>query len=314
MGFEFPRSGSDESVPPRGKVAHVIVCGNEKGGSGKSTLSVHIAVALMKAGMKVATIDLDTRQRTFTRYFENRKVWAEKNCLNLEHPTHSCLNRAEGELVFANHDAESRELAQCIAIVEHDHNFVVIDTPGSDTYLQRLAHMMADTLVTPINDSFIDFDVLAKIDPQTWNIESISQYAQAVRDARRERRKVDNIVIDWIVVKNRLSSLQSRNEQRLERCIERLSGELGFRVAPGVAERVIFRELFPMGLTAVDELDEATFGAKPTLSHLSARQEIRQLVDALKLPMDQKSREQLERRSNWTRIPVKPTSLPAVFK
>ena len=264
-------------------VAHVIVCGNEKGGSGKSTLSFHIAVALLKAGHRIATIDLDTRQRSFTRYFENRKNCARKTGRLLDLPTHFCLDRAEGGLVIANEDKESRDLTDRIALIEKDHDFIVIDTPGSDTYLQRLAHMVADTLITPINDSFVDFDVLAKVNPDTWQVESLSQYAEAVRHARRERHKADNGFVDWIVVRNRLSSIQSRNESRLQHCVEILSAELGFRVASGVSERVIFRELFPFGLTVLDELDETGGGGKPTMSHISARNEIRQLVSSLNL-------------------------------
>ncbi len=283
------------------KIAHVIVCGNEKGGSGKSTLSMHIAIALMKAGHKVATIDLDTRQQSLTRYIENRKVWAEKHKNNLVIPTHLVINRTDGELVVANQDAESREFARQIALVEADHDFVVIDTPGSDTFLQRLAHLMADTLVTPINDSFIDFDVLAKINPENYEIESTSQYALAVRDARRERLRADGGLIDWVLVRNRLSSIQSRNEIRLESCVNLLAAKLGFRVAAGVSERVIFRELFPLGLTAMDELNETILGPKPTLSHVSARNEIRQLIEAMNLPLNQIAQEKLQMRKNWLR-------------
>ena len=58
--------------------AHVIVLGNEKGGSGKSTTALHIAVALLKAGQRVATIDLDSRQQSFTRYIANRQAWARR--------------------------------------------------------------------------------------------------------------------------------------------------------------------------------------------------------------------------------------------
>src|ERR1041384_5447446 len=68
--------------------AHVVVLGNEKGGSGKSTTALHIAVALMKAGQRVATIDLDCRQQSFTRYIGNRSAWARRTGLDLEIPVH----------------------------------------------------------------------------------------------------------------------------------------------------------------------------------------------------------------------------------
>ena len=295
------------------QMAHVIVCGNEKGGSGKSTLSIHLDVALMKAGHKVATIDLDTRQLSLTRYVENRRRWASQKNIALELPTHFTVDRIEGDLVATIQDSESRELSERIAEIEHNHDFIVIDTPGSDTYLQRLAHMMADTLVTPINDSFVDFDVLARIDADTNEITEISQYARAVRDARRARRCADNGLIDWVVVRNRLANIQSRNEQRLESCVNRLSSQLGFRVAAGVTERVVFREFFPIGLTALDEFDEHVLGTKPTLSHLAARQEIRQLLAHLKLPIDDNSRKQAYDRKQWLAAPVRNIALPDIF-
>ena len=145
--------------------AHVVVLGNEKGGSGKSTTALHIAVALLKAGQRVATIDLDGRQKSFTHYIENRRAWAERARIQLELPTHYCVERAESSSVEANEAKEVANFSAAISAIEHTHDVVVIDTPGSDTFLMRLAHSMADTLVTPINDSFLDFDVLAALDP-----------------------------------------------------------------------------------------------------------------------------------------------------
>src|ERR1700754_3367864 len=144
--------------------AHVVVLGNEKGGSGKSTTALHIAVALLKAGQRVATIDLDSRQKSFTHYIENRRAWAERARVKLEMPTHFCVARAEGPSVEGNEAQEFASFSQAIGAIEHSHDVVVVDTPGSDTYLMRLAHSMADPLVTPLNDSFVDFDVLGQID------------------------------------------------------------------------------------------------------------------------------------------------------
>jgi chromosome partitioning protein len=299
-------------MEPARNLAHVIVVGNEKGGSGKSTLSVHIAVALMKSGFKVATIDLDSRQRSLTRYIENRRNWSSKTGIPLDVPTHFAIARTDGALVVANEEAESRELMQRLSMVEQDHDFVVVDTPGSDTYLQRLAHLMADTLVTPINDSFVDFDVLAKVDSDTNEVTEVSHYAQEVRKARRERRAADGGIIDWVVVRNRLGSLQSRNEARLSSVVHRLGVELGYRVADGVTERVVFREFFPIGLTALDEFDEHVLGTAPTMSHLSARQEIRKLITALNLPVDEESRAKAAQRKSWLHSPLKPV-LPDIF-
>src|SRR5271169_1661325 len=144
--------------------AQVVVLGNEKGGSGKSTTALHIAVALLKAGQRVATIDLDSRQKSFTHYIENRRDWAERARVKLELPTHYCIARAESNSLQANEAEEFTTFSKAVSAIEHSHDVVVIDTPGSDTYLMRLAHSMADTLVTPLNDSFVDFDVLASLD------------------------------------------------------------------------------------------------------------------------------------------------------
>src|SRR6478609_9616456 len=165
--------------------AHVIVLGNEKGGSGKSTTALHIAVALLKAGQRVATIDLDCRQQSFTRYIDNRRGWAAQAGLALEVPEHHCLKLGDSMQIAENESFELDQFAQAMAAVERTHDFIVIDTPGSDTFLMRLAHSMADTLVTPINDSFLDFDVLGTLDPANYTVTGESHYAQMARDARR---------------------------------------------------------------------------------------------------------------------------------
>jgi chromosome partitioning protein len=286
--------------------AHVIVLGNEKGGSGKSTTAMHVAVALLKAGQRVATIDLDSRQKTFTRYVENRREGARRNGSRLEVPDHFCVARADGIRVDENEAAEFGGFAAAINEVEHTHDFVVVDTPGNDTYLMRLAHSMADTLVTPLNDSFLDFDVLGSVDPASFEITGVSHYAKMVRHARRQRRIVDGGLTDWIVVRNRLALLGSRNKKLVGECLNRLGMRLGFRATEGFSERVVFREFFPHGLTALDNLDEATLGSRPNLSHLTARQEVRGLIEALKLPIDEKGRRRAAARAEWIASQDKP--------
>jgi chromosome partitioning protein len=278
---------------------HVIVVGNEKGGSGKSTTSMHVVVALMKAGQRVATIDLDSRQKSLTHYIEHRRAWAERTGIKLEVPTHYSIIRAAGANVDENEATEFACFAEAITAVEHCHDFVVIDTPASDSYLMRLAHSMADTLVTPLNDSFVDFDVLGSVDPATFAVTGVSHYAEMARDARRQRRLVDGGLTDWVVIRNRLATLGSRNKQLVADCLNELSLRLGFRLAEGLAERVVYREFFPRGLTALDDLDETTLGVRPNLSHVTARQEVRLLIDALKLPLDERGRRRAAARAEW---------------
>ena len=176
---------------------------------------------------------------------------------------------------------------------------MVVDTPGNDTYLMRLAHSMADTLITPLNDSFLDFDVLGTVDATTFEVTGLSHYAKMVRHARRQRRIVDGGLTDWIVIRNRLAPLSSRNKKLVGDCLDRLGLRLGFRPADGLSERVVFREFFPHGLTALDDLDGTALGGRANLSHLTARQEVQRLIGELKLPIDERGRRRAAARAEW---------------
>ena len=293
--------------------AHVVVLGNEKGGSGKSTTALHIAVALLKAGQRVATIDLDSRQKSFTHYVENRRDWAQRARIKLDLPTHYCVERGESSSVEANEATEFANFSKAISAIEHTHDVVVIDTPGNDTYLMRLAHSMADTLVTPLNDSFVDFDVLATLDPTNFSVTGESHYAEMVREARRQRRLVDGQLTDWIVVRNRLSNLGSRNKKLVGDGLAELSKRMGFRCSDGFAERVVYREFFPRGLTAFDDLDESTLGMRPNLSHFTAREEVIALLNALHLPLSENGKRRAAARAEWYSVMDQPLQVHDVI-
>ena len=271
----------DEASVPK---ARVIVVGNEKGGSGKSTVAMHVSIALLKLGHRVATLDLDTRQKSFTTYVENRRTWAEKSRNGRD-------NRALGmpDHFAIEHGSEADEAAGCTALADkidglaEAYDFIVIDTPGRDGSLARLAHSMADTLVTPLNDSFVDFDLLGSVDPETFAVSGINHYAQMVDDIRKQRQMIDGRPIDWIVLRNRLSMTSTRNKRLVGQALTQLSQMLDFRCIDGFAERMIFREFFPRGLTALDDLNEATLGTRPTMSHVTARQEVAALINAMAL-------------------------------
>jgi chromosome partitioning protein len=262
---------------------HVLVVGNEKGGAGKSTMAVHLAVAAARCGLKVAALDLDRRQRTFERYFENRARWATQHTTDLPKPEFSFLSKA----IATDRGAAEREeivaTQDLIASMAVHHDLVIIDAPGADTPASRAAHSCADTLVTPLNDSFIDFDLLAEIDPTTGAIGRPSVYAEMVWEARKIKAGNKGQPIDWILVRNRLSPLDAKNKRRVGEALTALAQRIGFRVAPGLSERVIYREMFSVGLTLLDLTDE---GAESnfTMSHVAARQELREIVLALKLP------------------------------
>lgn len=243
---------------------------------------MHIAVALMKAGQSVGAIDLDARQKSLTHYIENRRVWAERLGRDLGVPKNICLEgRADIADVGERHRHRDR-LTDAIALLAQSCNFVLIDTPAFDTFMSRLAHSLAHTLVTPMNDSFLDLDVLASIDPETYLVDGISHYSGVVEDARLQRQLVGGTPFNWIVLRNRLSTLgTSRNNRLVAAVLQQLSQKLNFKLIDGLAERVIFREFFTRGLTAMDDLDDAILGTRPTLSHASARLEIATLLRAI---------------------------------
>ncbi len=257
-----------------GEQAHLIVLGNEKGGSGKSTTAVHIAVALACEGSRVGVIDLDHRQRTVARYLENRAAFAAKRGLALVQPTVAVIADSAEPAGAERADVAALH-AQLAAFADLD--VVVVDTPGRDSPLARAALARADTLVTPMNDSFVDFDLIGQVDPETYKVRRPSFFAEMVWDARKARGKADGGTVDWVVLRNRLSSLEARNMKRVGGALAELAKRVGFRVVPGLSERVIYRELFPRGLTLldIDALEEVS------LSHVAARAELRAMVAAL---------------------------------
>jgi chromosome partitioning protein len=264
---------------------HIVVIGNEKGGSGKSTTAMHLTAGLMQAGYPVGTLDLDAGQGTFTRYVENRRNYNAAKGLKLKLPEHRRLEASDLDSLL---EAKAVDGARLTAVLEElaqgGNAFIVIDTPGSDTPLSRLAHSRADTLITPLNDSYVDLDLLASVDPDTGRVRHPSRYAEMVWEQKKNRALRDGGSIDWIVMRNRVGTLESRNQKAIERTIRELSKRIGFRLAPGFSERVIFRELFLKGLTLLD-LREPGAATKMNMSHIAARQEVRQLLQAIGLPM-----------------------------
>ncbi len=249
--------------------AHHIVFANEKGGTGKSTTAVHVAIALAARGARVACIDLDTRQRTMFRYLENRAATIKRRGVALSIPD------------FAVFDGVSQQgLEQITEQFENSHDFLIYDTPGRDDPYARYVATRANTLVTPINDSFVDFDLIGQVDAETFKVKRLSFYAELIWEARKERAKTDGATIDWIVVRNRLHNMEARNQQRMTEAIAELSKRVGFRALPGLNERVIYRELFPSGLTLIDK---GHLGQLAT-AHIVARQELRELLVGLALP------------------------------
>ncbi|MGD9918850.1 MAG: division plane positioning ATPase MipZ [Paenirhodobacter sp.] len=263
-------------------MAHIIVVGNEKGGSGKSTTCMHVATALVRMGHRVGALDLDLRQRSFGRYVENRLAYLQREGLDLPTPDYHLLPEVDPETLAPGENAFDHRLSTAVAELEPVCDFIVIDCPGSHTRLSQVAHSLADTLITPLNDSFIDFDLLARIDPVTSKVIGPSIYSEMVWSARQLRARAGLKPIDWVVLRNRVGAQQMHNKRKVGAALEQLSKRIGFRVAPGFSERVIFRELFPRGLTLLDLKDLGVENLN--ISNVAARQELRELMKELHLP------------------------------
>jgi len=263
--------------------AHVIVLGNEKGGSGKSTCAMHVIVGLLRDGYSVGAIDLDARQATLSNYLAGRAAFSELHKTPLPHPVSRAVLRAEHD---SRAEAETEELARfeaAMSELQQSCDIVVIDCPGADTYLSRLGHSRADTLITPINDSFVDFAMLAKVDADNLDVINPSVYSEMVWEARKQRFSRDRGRIDWIVMRNRLGSSEARNKRDVGTTLEVLAKRIGFRTVKGFGERVIFRELYLQGLTLMD-VREAGVSISLSMSHVTARAEVRGLLNAIKKP------------------------------
>jgi len=262
-------------------MARIIVVGNEKGGSGKSTTCMHVATALARLGHRVGALDLDLRQRSFARYAENRRAYLARLGLALPSPDFQELPAAD-PAPGQGESAQDQRLHRAIAAMHDTKDYIVIDCPGSHTRLSQVAHTLADTLITPMNDSFVDFDLLARLDPATGEVRGPSIYAEMVWAARQRRAQAGLAPIDWIVVRNRLGAQAMHNKKKVGAALEDLSRRIGFRVLAGFSERVIFRELFPRGLTLLDLKDTGV--DQLNLSNIAARQELRDLLTGLRLP------------------------------
>ncbi len=270
-------------VPSAQHGTHRIVFANEKGGTGKSTTAVHVAVALSYLGARVTMLDLDPRQRTSHRYMENRFQTMQRRGLEL--PTPAC------EVFKGRSDSA---LLVKIDKLEKDCDFLIIDNPGRDDPLARAAVEQADTLVTPMNDSFVDFDLIGQVDPESFKVKKLSFFAELIWEARMKRSRAtvsgERPEMDWVLVRNRTGHTEARNMARIDKALTEMSKRVGFRVTHGLSERVIYRELFPSGLTLLDKGHLGELGT----SHLVARQELRALVMALKLPNMTKAKPAME--------------------
>ena len=244
---------------------------------------MHVIVALLRDGYRVGAIDLDARQATLSAYLVARAAFAKAREIDLPLPMSETVHRSPQDSRLDAEAEETAAFAAAMARLNTACDIVVIDCPGSDTFLSRLGHGHADTLITPINDSFVDFSMLAKVDPEKHEVVHPSIYSEMVWEARKRRFQRDRGKIDWIVMRNRLGAGEARNKRDVGSTLDALAKRIGFRTVKGFGERVIFRELYLQGLTLMD-VKEAGLGLHLSMSHIAARAEVRALIGAIRKP------------------------------
>jgi len=263
--------------------AHVVVFANEKGGVGKSTLAFHCCVSLCDAGYDVTVVDLDRQQQTLARALTNRDATARSLDVDLPRPRYLVLESQSGAL-----------LSQEIARVGSASDFVIIDVAGSDSAIARRAIALADTLVTPVNSSFVDIDLLGCFNPVTMQLKGEGHFTRLVNELRIERQARNLKPLDWVVMKNRVRSSERRQQSRIDQALDQLAETARFRLGIGLSERVAYRELFLFGLTHLDVKHI------PGLAKMQVRttEEITRLIVDLALPQCPKSAKDAGRASH----------------
>jgi chromosome partitioning protein len=267
----YPAVEQDRLVwPIPTKKSHIIVFANEKGGVGKSTTAFHVCIALCNAGERVAALDVDLRQLTLDRALNARMETAREYAVDLPGPRQILLTQST-----------EAELEAKIRMAQIDCSFIIIDVGGHDSPIARRAISMANTIVTPVNDSFIDLDMLGRIDPRTGELKTLGAFARLVEHlkepglARREK------ALDWVVMQNRSRSQSTKNERKVMDALNAIAPVAGFRLIPGLHERVVYRELFPIGLTLFDLALIPKLGRPQPAAHA----EIAEMLAALELPL-----------------------------
>lgn len=271
-----------------GKRARCIVVGNEKGGSGKSTTVINLVFGLMDIGHNVVCVDLDFRQRTLSRFLECRTAYAEATNQELAMPDQRRFSPSALGTVATARGAELSRFDAFMKGMQGNADYIIIDTPGNDTVLGAHAHSHAEVLITPINDSFIDLDVIARLAPLNLEVTGPGHYTESVWEQRALRQARDKTDTAWIVLRNRLGALESNNKRSMDTVMRELVERFHFNALPGFGERVIFRELFLKGLTLFD-VKASGGSSRRTMSHVAAKHEVRNLLAAVTNAAETKS-------------------------
>lgn len=267
----------------RSYATHIIVVANEKGGTGKSTTATHLAIGIQAQGHRIALLDLDHRQRSATRFLENRQAFAERHATGWHIPEHEVLAPSQASSSEQRDEEDNANLDAALERLSANHDFIVVDCPGGSSHLIQGMQATANTLLTPLNDSFVDLDLLAQVDPETYAVKRLSFFSEVVWESRKLRAASGLPGLDWVISRNRTSTTFSKNRQRMDLALKSLERRLAARYVRGLSDRVIFRELFPQGLT-LEDIKDVDIGHRLTMSQVAARHELRTLLDDLALP------------------------------
>ena len=116
----------------------VISFSNQKGGSGKTTLSANLAVLWSNSGYKVAVIDADS-QHSLTYWLEARKKYY-----------------GEDDIGITSYNLDVRNLKEEIKQIKRKYNFIIIDSPPSITFDTIQIIKASDRVFVPVQPSPLD--------------------------------------------------------------------------------------------------------------------------------------------------------------
>ena len=116
----------------------VISFSNQKGGSGKTTLSANLAVLWSNSGYKVAVIDADA-QNSLTYWLEARKKYY-----------------GEDDIGITSYNFDVRNLKEEIKQIKSKYNFIIIDSPPSITFDTIQIIKASDRVFVPVQPSPLD--------------------------------------------------------------------------------------------------------------------------------------------------------------